>query len=221
MCGISGWVAPAGEALDPIAARRMRDVLRHRGPDGEGEWTAPPGDAGLAAGLGHRRLRIIDLTDAAAQPMVSDDGLVALTYNGEIYNFRELRSELRAAGAAFRSTGDTEVVLRAYERWGEAAIDRLDGMFALAIWDARSERLLLARDRTGKKPLFYWSDGRRLAFGSEIKALLACPWVERQLDESRLAEFLTFGYVPEPGDALQGDPTGPAGLGRRRSDATG
>jgi asparagine synthase (glutamine-hydrolysing) len=204
VCGISGWVAPPKEALDPLVARRMRDVLRHRGPDGEGEWSAASGDAGMAAGLGHRRLRIIDLTDAAAQPMVSDDGLIALTYNGEIYNFRALRDELRAAGATFRSSGDTEVVLRAYERWGEAAVERLDGMFAFAVWDARTERLLLARDRTGKKPLFYWTDGRRLAFGSEIKSVLACPWVDRRLDESRLPEFLTFGYVPNPATLYEG-----------------
>ena len=176
----------------------MCDVLRHRGPDGRGEWTSVPKEGYLAAGLGHRRLKIIDLTVAAAQPMVSDDGQVALTYNGEIYNFRELRAELTAGGARFESSGDSEVVLRAYEAWGAAAIARLDGMFALAIWDGRLERVLLARDRTGKKPLFYWTDGSRLVFGSEIKSLLACRWVPRRVNNARLAEFVTFGYVPHP-----------------------
>lgn len=198
MCGICGWAAPAGLAPAPHDLRRMADILRHRGPDGHGEWTSPVASDRLNAGLGHRRLKIIDLTDAAAQPMVSDDGQIALTYNGEIYNFRELRAELAAAGARFRSSGDTEVVLRAYEAWGTDAIARLDGMFALAIWDGRAGRMLLARDRAGKKPLFYWSDGSRLVFGSEIKAILACGLIPRRVDTARLAEFLTFGYVPHP-----------------------
>lgn len=198
MCGICGWVAPNDRRPPPDELRDMCDVLRHRGPDGRGEWTSSPETGRLATGLGHRRLRIIDLTPAAAQPMASRDGQIVLTYNGEVYNFRELRAELAAAGARFHSSGDTEVVLRAYEAWGVDAIARLDGMFALAIWDGRLERLLLARDRTGKKPLFYWTDGSRLVFGSEIKSLLACHWVPRRVDTARLAEFLTFGYVPHP-----------------------
>src|SRR5687768_7247026 len=123
MCGICGWAGPPGAEPSPEELAAMRDLLTHRGPEGAGEWRA----GGVV--LGHRRLKIIDLTEAAAQPMVSDDGRVALTYNGEIYNFRELRRELRARGARFHSTGDTEVVLRAYEAWGEDAIARLDGMF--------------------------------------------------------------------------------------------
>jgi asparagine synthase (glutamine-hydrolysing) len=148
--------------------------------------------------LGHRRLRVIDLSEAAHQPMSTHDGKVVLTYNGEVYNFRELRRSLESQGHEFSSTGDTEVVLRAYEAWGADFVERIDGMFALAIWDARLGRLLLARDRTGKKPLFYTEIGGRLTFGSEIKALLAAPWVERAADPRRLAEFLTYGYVPHP-----------------------
>ncbi len=130
--------------------------------------------------------------------MTSDDGAVALTYNGEVYNFRELRRELGAAGHRFRSTGDTEVVLRAYEHWGEDFVTRLDGMYALAVWDGRAGRLILARDRTGKKPLYYTCAGGRITFGSEIKALLAAPWVRPEPNLGKLAEFLTFGYVPNP-----------------------
>jgi asparagine synthase (glutamine-hydrolysing) len=194
MCGICGWAGPRGAELPSAALAAMRDVLTHRGPEGAGEWR------GSGVVLGHRRLKIIDLTQAASQPMVSDDGLVALTYNGEIYNFGDLRRELSARGARFDSTGDTEVVLRAYEAWGEDAFARLDGMF----WDGRRGRLVLARDRTGKKPLFYFTDGEQLVFGSEIKSVLAAPGVPRRLDEARLAEFLTFGYVPHPATLYAG-----------------
>jgi asparagine synthase (glutamine-hydrolysing) len=202
MCGICGWSGPADRALTPAELARMRRTIEHRGPDKPGDWLTTEGDRAVA--LGQQRLKILDLSEAGDQPMVSADGQVAITYNGEIYNFRELRDELRAAGASFRSTGDTEVVLRAYEVWGEAGIERLDGMFALAVWDGRSRRLLLARDRTGKKPLFYWTDGSALAFGSEIKAVLAAPGVPRRADESRVAEYLTFGYVPNPATMFAG-----------------
>jgi asparagine synthase (glutamine-hydrolysing) len=178
----------------------MRDSMRHRGPDGAGEAPLKPLDGGnhLRGWLGHRRLKIIDLTPAAHQPMANDDGSVVLGYNGEIYNFRELRRELEGRGFRFRSSGDTEVVLRAYEAFGDDFVRRLDGMFAVALWDARRARLLLARDRVGKKPLFYAYLGDRLAFGSEPKSLLLCPWVPRSVDVERLPEYLTFGYVPNP-----------------------
>ncbi len=138
--------------------------------------------------------------------MSDESGEVVITYNGEIYNFRELRHELEAQGVRFRSTGDTEVVMRAYGHWGEAMFSRLDGMFAIAVWDARRGRLLLGRDRVGKKPLFYAStgSGQGVAFGSEIKAVLACPGVERSADWSRLGEFLVFGYVPHPDTLFRG-----------------
>jgi asparagine synthase (glutamine-hydrolysing) len=136
--------------------------------------------------------------------MGNDDGSVVLTYNGEIYNFRELRRELEGRGHRFRSRGDTEVVVRAYEEWGDEAIARLDGMFALALFDARRGRLVLARDRTGKKPLFYAAADGRIAFGSEIRSVLLCPGVERRPDRRRIGEYLTFGYVPWPNTFYEG-----------------
>lgn len=200
MCGIAGFVGRDTGPIELDACRAMRDCLRHRGPDGEGEAEIAGTADGVAmrGWLGHRRLKIIDLSQAADQPMTSGDGSVALTFNGEIYNFRELRVELRSLGLPFESTGDTEVVLRAYEAWGENFVERLDGMFALAVWDAARARLVLARDRTGKKPLFYSTAGGRFTFGSEIKAVTACPWVPREADPARLPAYLTFGYVPHP-----------------------
>ncbi|WP_210491642.1 asparagine synthase (glutamine-hydrolyzing) [Patulibacter sp. SYSU D01012] len=197
MCGICGFVSPDHVELDRAAGRRMCETIEHRGPDGHGE-VAVSGAGRLHGWIGHRRLRIVDLSEAAHQPMEGEDGAVVLTYNGEIYNFEALRDELRRAGATFRSHGDTEVVLRAYETWGDAFVERLDGMFALAVWDARRGRLLLARDRTGKKPLFYSTAGGRLTFASEIKALLTCPWVPGEVDPEAIPEFLTYGYVPHP-----------------------
>jgi asparagine synthase (glutamine-hydrolysing) len=176
----------------------MRATLEHRGPDGPGELAIAAPEAGVHGWLGHQRLKVIDVSESAHQPMVGAGGAVALTYNGEVYNFCELRSELERRGHRFRSSGDTEVVLRAYEEWGERFVERLDGMFALAVWDARAGSLLLARDRTGKKPLFYCVQDGRLTFGSEIKALLACPWIAAKPELAHVAEFLTFGYVPYP-----------------------
>lgn len=205
MCGFCGYVGRPELIPPPSVGREMNALLTHRGPDGEGELEiSSRGPSALGGWLGHRRLRIIDLTQEAHQPMQSDDGAVALVYNGEIYNFRELRQELGARGMRFRSTGDTEVVLRAYEVWGEDFVRRLDGMFALAIWDSRRGRLVMARDRTGKKPLFYAERDGLLVFGSEIKALLAAPGIESRLDERRLPEFLTYGYVPSPATLYEG-----------------
>lgn len=199
MCGFCGYVCRAELYPGPEAGRAMNEVIAHRGPDGEGSLEiGAEREVPLRGWLGHRRLRIIDLSEDAHQPMQSDDGAVALIYNGEVYNFRELRTELRAMGARFHSTGDTEVVLRAYEAWGADFVRRIDGMFALAIWDARVGRLLLARDRTGKKPLYYAAEKDRIAFGSEIKSVLRAPWVQAEPDLERLPEFLTYGYVPTP-----------------------
>lgn len=170
---------------------RMALLLRHRGPDRLSHPLPEPG-----VGLAHARLRVVDLSTAADQPMSNEQGTVWLCFNGEIYNFPELREELRARGVLFRSRSDTEVILRAYEAWGPEAIPRLDGMFAIALWDSRRRELLLARDRTGKKPLHYWTNGRCLTFASEIKALLAHPHVPRRIDESILGYLLTFGYPP-------------------------
>ena len=198
MCGICGYVAPDGVALAPEQRSAMQDAIRHRGPDEPGELHLPAAAGGLRGWFGHRRLKILDLTPAARQPMVSDDGQVVLTYNGEVYNFRELRRELERLGFTFRSDGDTEVVLRAYEAWGEDFMTRLDGMFALAVWDARTGRLLMSRDRTGKKPLYYAARSGGLAFASEIKSLHAAGWVARTPDLTNLPEQLVYGYVPSP-----------------------
>jgi asparagine synthase (glutamine-hydrolysing) len=200
MCGICGVVDLAGRPIDARVGEGMMDLLWHRGPDGGGQQLlepTPPG-SGPGAFLGHRRLRIIDLSEAAAQPLPNEDGTVWVVFNGEIYNFRELRADLAARGHVFNSQSDTETIVHGYETFGDDVVTRLDGMFALALWDVRRRRLLLARDRTGKKPLFYTFDGQRLTFASEIKALLACPWVERRIAVDLIPELLTFGYVHAP-----------------------
>jgi asparagine synthase (glutamine-hydrolysing) len=191
MCGIAGFANVDGRPADAGLLRRMTDAVGHRGPDGDGFHLDG------AVGLGHRRLAIIDLV-TGDQPMASVDGRTWIVYNGEIYNYRELRAELAARGATFRTTSDTEVVLAAYEAFGVECLGRLRGMFALAIWDGRRRELFLARDRVGIKPMLYTWDGKRLAFGSEIKALLADPSVPRELDWESLRDYLVFKYVPSP-----------------------
>ena len=193
MCGIAGFVARDGQAADRGILARMTASLAHRGPDGEGLYLDGP------AALGHRRLSIIDLADGA-QPMANEDGSVWVTYNGEIYNEPELRAGLRARGHVFRTTSDTESLVHLYEEHGVDFVRRLNGMFALAIWDARRRRLVLARDRMGQKPLFYSAgtpDGG-LVFGSEPKSLLEHPDVPRRLDPGSLARYLFYEYVPAP-----------------------
>src|SRR6266536_419804 len=191
MCGIAGIADVTGRPVDRTLLRAMTAVQAHRGPDGEAVVCRG------AVGLGHRRLAIIDLS-TGDQPMSSDDGRVWIVFNGEIYNFRELRQELEAAGARFRTQSDTEVILRAYEAEGPACVSRLRGMFAFAILDERTRRLVLARDRVGIKPLVYSWDGRRLLFASEIKGILEDPTVARGLDMEALGQYLTFHYVPAP-----------------------
>jgi asparagine synthase (glutamine-hydrolysing) len=191
MCGIAGFANVDGRPADAALLRRMTDVIAHRGPDGEGYRV----DGGI--GLGHRRLAIIDLA-TGDQPMGNDDGTIWITYNGEVYNFRELRAELEARGHRFRTTSDTEVIIRAYETFGVECLQRLRGMFAFGLWDGRRRQLLLARDRVGIKPLVYSWDGRRLAFGSEIKALLEDPSVPRDLDWEAFRDYLALAYVPSP-----------------------
>ncbi len=193
MCAITGHIS-GGQRADERAVRRMNDALAHRGPDAEGIWQ------GGRAVLGHRRLSIIDLSAASNQPLQNEDGTLVAVVNGEIYNFKELRAELQARGHVFRSTGDSEVVLHLYEEHGTAGIAMLRGMFALALWDTRAERLLLARDRAGKKPLFYrrLPDGG-LAFASEVHALLrGFPELPATPDLGAIDEYLTLQYVPSP-----------------------
>ncbi|MFQ5510882.1 MAG: asparagine synthase (glutamine-hydrolyzing) [Candidatus Krumholzibacteriia bacterium] len=197
MCGICGKLAWEGpeEVSEPVV-RAMTATLAHRGPDGEGHhlWS----DDGVAVGLGHRRLSIIDLSDAGRQPMANADGTVWVIHNGEVYNFRELRSELEALGYRFRSKTDTEVILHAYEAWGSGCVERLQGMFAFAVWDQGRRRLFLARDRVGIKPLYYAVRGGALLFASEMKALLQDPALDTGLDNGALDSYLAFGYVPAP-----------------------
>lgn len=186
MCGIAGLVRTDLEAVSPVVVQRMTDAIAHRGPDGSGHWCEGP------VGLGHRRLAIIDLSPAGHQPMQSPDQRYLLTYNGEIYNFRELRTELEGLGRQFHSQTDSEVVLAALAEWGVGALARFNGMFAFALWDRHARRLTLARDRYGIKPLYYSLQGRQFAFASEQKALLAVPGIERRLDHAGLVEYFTF-----------------------------
>ncbi|MGH9221024.1 MAG: asparagine synthase (glutamine-hydrolyzing) [Vicinamibacterales bacterium] len=186
MCGIAGVFNLDGEVVDRGVLKRMTDAIAHRGPDGEGHFVRGP------IGLGHRRLSIIDLSDAAAQPMPNETGSLQLIYNGEIYNFQPLRAELQARGHQFRSATDSEVILHGYEEWGDQIVERLDGMFAFALWDEPNRRLFVARDRYGIKPLYYWNDGRTLLFGSEIKAFLPHDRVRVKVDAPALLEYFTF-----------------------------
>ncbi len=176
----------------------MVAMVSHRGPDGRGVWTDG------VVGLGHARLAVIDLSDAAAQPMADAHDTVHITYNGEFYNFRELRQELSGLGHRFRTQSDTEVIIEGYKRWGIDVLERLLGMFAFAIWDAKARRLVLARDRVGKKPLYYCRHDGMLLFASEIKALLAWPGIPRVSDLDAIHRYLTFQYVPAPHTAFQG-----------------
>ncbi|HEV2747213.1 MAG TPA: XrtA/PEP-CTERM system amidotransferase [Allosphingosinicella sp.] len=200
MCGIAGlFHADVPKPVDPARVRAMCDVLAHRGPDGSGVWTAP------GIGLGHRRLSIIDLSDAAAQPMLTADGRLALTFNGEIYNFQEVRAELEALGHGFRTQSDTEVILAGWRQWGPDCLSRLNGMFAFALYDAEADALFLARDRLGVKPLHYaaLSDGA-LAFASELKGLLAHPLMRRSLSPQAIDDYLAFGYIPDDASLVAG-----------------
>jgi asparagine synthase (glutamine-hydrolysing) len=200
MCGIAGLFRPGGSADDALlsgTARRMTEALAHRGPDAGGIWVSA--SAGIA--LGHRRLSILDLSEAGAQPMRSECGRFAVTFNGEIYNHLDIRAALEAEGAApnWRGHSDTETLLYAVRRWGvRAALQRFSGMFAFALWDERERTLTLARDRFGEKPLFYGWCGRDLAFASELKALAVHPAWSPLLDRAALTAFMRYCYVPAP-----------------------
>jgi len=197
MCGIAGLVQlTAGKRISGATsrARAMADCMSHRGPDDAGVWESADGSVALS----HRRLSIVDLSPLGRNPMAWDNGRLWITFNGEIYNFRELRQELEAAGYRFRSHTDTEVMLAAYDRWGIDSVQRFAGMFAFAIWDEPKRRLWLVRDRVGKKPLYYTERGGTLRFASELKALTADPQVPREVDADALRLYLRYGYVPSP-----------------------
>ncbi|MBR9817205.1 MAG: asparagine synthase (glutamine-hydrolyzing) [Rhodospirillales bacterium] len=186
MCGLAGILNLDGAPVSPESLMRMTDIIAHRGPDGEGQWVDG------RVGLGHRRLAIIDLSAAGHQPMATENGRYIIVYNGEIYNFQELRVELEAIGHRFHSRTDTEVVLKALAEWGSSALNRFNGMFAFALWDRLNNELLLARDRYGVKPLYYTRLGNKFLFGSEVKAIMAYPGYRSEIDREGLLEYMTF-----------------------------
>jgi asparagine synthase (glutamine-hydrolysing) len=211
MCGIAGLLRLDGQPVpSEPALRAMLQALVHRGPDDEGAHADGP----LA--FGARRLSIIDV-EGGHQPLCNEDGGVWAIQNGEIYNYRELREELLSRGHRLRTGSDTETLVHLYEERGDALVESLNGMFAFALWDARRRRLLLARDRVGIKPLYWFSDGRTLIFGSELKALLASGLVPRDLDTVAVRDFAQLSYVPSPRSIL----AGPAGRATSRGRGWG
>ena len=198
MCGIVGFLTRRRSDIpDEGVLRGMRETLAHRGPDDHGEYVRPMDEMGPFVYLGHRRLSIIDLT-GGHQPLSTENGKIWVTFNGEIYNFSELKEELEARGYRFRTRSDTEVVAYAYEAYGEECFKRFNGMFAMGIWDESKHRLLLARDRLGKKPLYYSAQNGTLLFASELKAIMAYPAFRRKVDPLSLAKYLFFEYIPSP-----------------------
>ena len=196
MCGIAGQFVLNGEEADADLVAAMAERLRHRGPDGEGTYFSGP------VGLAHRRLAIIDLSDEGRQPMANEDGSLWIVFNGEVYNYLELRGDLRALGHRFATATDTEVVLHAYEEWGRDCLHRFNGMWAFAIWDNRRRELFCARDRLGVKPLYYTLAGESFLFASEIKALLAHPAVGRRPNDRMLSTFLAWGVADHTGETM-------------------
>jgi asparagine synthase (glutamine-hydrolysing) len=203
VCGIAGVAGRRGQANIDAALRAMASAIAHRGPDDEGFLEAITRDGEFQVGLAHRRLSIIDLA-AGHQPLGNEDGTIQIVFNGEVYNFQQLRDELLAFGHRFTTHSDTETIVHAYEQWGEGCVSRFRGMFAFAIWDAAQERLFLARDRFGKKPMFICESGDVLLFASEIKAILAYPGVARQVDMDGLWDYFAYRYVPAPATLLRG-----------------
>lgn len=207
MCGIAGaiWWQPS-KAISADTLQRMTDSIRHRGPDADGRYFWPANGSNSAnsgVALGHRRLSVIDV-EGSAQPLGNEDGQVQIIFNGEIYNYQELRAGLLRAGHQFRTDGDTEVIVHLYEQFGLEFVSHLRGMFALAIWDARQQRLVIARDRLGKKPMYYRLEDGRFSFASELKALLQIPDMPRTLNRQSVLRFLTLQYVPHPHCMLEG-----------------
>lgn len=216
MCGIVGLYGADARPVDLGELGEMARLIEHRGPDGHGFWAGESHsgrheffssgfpDLRADVALGHRRLSIIDLTDTGRQPMCNEDGTIWITFNGEIYNFRELKSELESLGHRFRSSSDTEVIVHAYEAWGERCVDRFNGIFAFAIWDQPRRQLFLARDRLGVKPLYYTWIGERFAFGSEFKSFLAIKDYQPRLNLEAIDRYMSFLWVPDPDTVLEG-----------------
>lgn len=201
MCGIAGVMVPTGDTVNPARLKAMTDVIAHRGPDGAGTWISRDG----RVGLGHRRLSIIDLSPAGAQPMASASGRYVVSFNGEIYNFAALRREMEGLGVRFRGHSDTEVMLAAFEQWGvSASLPRLAGMFALAVWDGVDNVVCIARDRIGIKPLYYSTVGGGFAFASELRPLVVWQGELPSISAQGFTEFLRLGYVPGPASIFEG-----------------
>ncbi len=215
MCAIVGIANLNGAPAEHASLQRMTDAVAHRGPDGEGHFVDG------AVGLGHRRLAIIDLSPAGRQPMATDDGRYVITYNGEVYNFRELRVELEALGWQFRSRTDSEVLVKAFAQWGADCLRRFNGMFAFAILDRRTRQLFLARDRYGIKPLYYWSNGTTFLFGSEVKSFMEQPAFSKRLNLPGLVEYMTFQNFFTDQTLLEGVHLMPAGSHMCVNVATG
>jgi asparagine synthase (glutamine-hydrolysing) len=200
MCGVAGIVHFDGAPIPKGLPEQMCAAIRHRGPDDRGVVSLPRSESaagGARASLGNQRLSIIDVA-GGRQPIANEDETIWTVLNGEIYNFKELRARLLALGHRFATQSDTEVIVHGYEQWGDAVINQLDGMFALAVWDGRTDRVLLARDRFGKKPLLYFEDDTRLVFASEFQALLSVPGIDRELDVTALGTYLGYMSVPAP-----------------------
>ena len=192
MCGICGIFEPGRTtAIEPSILKAMTDTIRHRGPDDDGCYSRP------GIGLGFRRLSIIDVA-GGHQPLSNEDGTVWIVFNGEIYNFEDLNRRYLSRGHTFKTRSDTETIVHLYEELGEACFAELQGMFGLAIWDSRRKRLLLARDRIGKKPLFYSWDGRRLLFASEMKAMFAAGGLSKEMDLTAFCDYYSYQYIPAP-----------------------
>tara|TARA_B110000444_G_scaffold90697_1_gene85677 strand:- start:15831 stop:17690 length:1860 start_codon:yes stop_codon:yes gene_type:complete len=199
MCGIAGIVS-SGKVQSHDWLTKAANSIKHRGPDSSGEWWSKEGGTGLA----HRRLSIIDLSDAANQPMHDNQNKITMVYNGEIYNFNEIKKILQSKGYSFKTSSDTEVLLKSYICWGSKCVNYLEGMFAFAIYDENLNKLFIARDRTGEKPLYYYYDGKKILFCSELKGLLLSNYVNKKIDHRSLDCFLTMGFVPGELCIIQG-----------------
>ena len=201
MCGICGKLSYGNKIVDEALLRRMCRSLSYRGPDDEGVFASSKSkfhNSNVQVGLGHTRLSVIDPSDAGHQPMCNENETIWLVYNGEIYNFKEIRTELKEKGYRFRSNTDSEVIIHLYEEEGIDCLERLNGMFAFCIWDERLQKLWLCRDRLGIKPLVYYWDGETLLFSSEIKGILCDSDVRKEIDWTALNLYLTFNYIPAP-----------------------
>lgn len=207
MCGICGKISHGSEPINESLIKSMCASLAYRGPDDRGIYTTTRAIGNgnpIHVGLGHQRLSIIDLSSAGRQPMSNEDGTLRVTFNGEIYNFKDIRAELQKKGHIFRSDTDTEVIIHLYEEEGLDAVKRLNGMFAFALWDEKLNRLWVCRDRIGIKPLVYYWNNYNFVFASEIKALLNDPLISKDLDHEALLLYLSFNYVPAPYTIFKG-----------------